>query len=108
MVPLASQAASLSTELSHPAVVIRGGENQRFRGKPPALDRRPLPCHILTPGIDPGLQQWQASDLITALSRPIIYILSHEYINCILLLQFSLQKWSLIFMSEGTYCVGHV
>ena len=75
--PLASQAASLSTKLSHPAVVIRGGENKGFRGKPPALDRRPLPCHILTPGIDPGLQQWQASDLTTALSRPLIYIHSH-------------------------------
>ena len=42
---------------------------------PVALDRRPLPCHIPTLGIDPG----QASDLINRLSRPLVYIHSHTY-----------------------------
>ena len=39
------------------------------RGKPPTLDGRPPPCHMLTPGFDPGSQWWQASALTTALSR---------------------------------------
>ena len=34
------------------------------------LDGRPLPCHMRTPGFDPGWQQWQASALTTALSGP--------------------------------------
>ena len=50
------------------SVAIRGGGNQRTRGKPPTLDGRTLPCHMPTPGFDPGSQRWQASALTTALS----------------------------------------
>ena len=52
------------------SVVMRGGGNRRTWGKPPTLDERSLPCHMPTPGFDPGLQRWQASALTTALSRP--------------------------------------
>ena len=41
------------------SVVILGGGNRRTRGKPPTLDGRPLPCHMPTPGFDPGSQRWQ-------------------------------------------------
>lgn len=42
-------------------VVILGGENWRTRRKTPILDRRPLPCHLPTPGLEPGPQRWQVS-----------------------------------------------
>ena len=50
--------------------------NRRTWGKPPTLDGRPLPCHMRTPGFDPGSQQWQVSALTTALSRPQVKWLS--------------------------------
>ena len=34
------------------SVVIRGGGNRRTRGKPPTLEGRPPPCHMLTLGLD--------------------------------------------------------
>ena len=43
-------------------------------GKPQTLDGRLLPCHMPTPGFDPGSQRWQASALTTALSRPLYLI----------------------------------
>ena len=54
-------------------VVICGGGNRRFRGKPPTLDGRPLPCHMSTPGFDleSRQQRWQTNALTTALSRPL-------------------------------------
>ena len=40
----------------------------------PGVNHRPwlatTPCHMPTPGFDPGSQWWQASVLTTALSRP--------------------------------------
>ena len=52
------------------SVVINSGGNLRTRGKPPTIGGQPLPCHMPTPGFDPGSQQWQASALTTALSGP--------------------------------------
>ena len=71
--------------LHFPAVVIhvRGGENQ-------------------STGLVRATNILLHSDC--AIQAPHIY----TRINCILLLQFSLKKWSLILMSEGAYCVGHV
>ena len=43
-----------------PSVVLRGGRNRSSWRKPPTLDRWPLPCHMPTQGIQPGLQRWQA------------------------------------------------
>ena len=40
-------------------------------GKPLTLDRRPLPCHKRTSGIEPELQQWQARFSPPALSTPL-------------------------------------
>ena len=40
-------------------------------GKPLTLDRRPLPCHKWTSGIEPELQQWQARFSPPALSTPL-------------------------------------
>ena len=44
----------------------------------PGENHRPHPCHIPTPGFDPGSQRWQASALTAALSRPKSFIYS-EY-----------------------------
>ena len=52
------------------------------RGKPPTLDGRPLPCHMRTPGFDPGLQWWQASALTTALSRSTFWRVFNRYGHC--------------------------
>ena len=49
--------------------------------------------HILTQGIDPSSQRWQARNLTTVLSS-LSY--THLCIVCLLLLEFSLQKCSLI------------
>ena len=40
-------------------------------GKPLTLDRRPLPCHKRTSGIEPELQQWKARFSPPALSTPL-------------------------------------
>ena len=89
------------------SLIIPGGGNRRTRGIPPTLDRRPLPCHMPTPGFDPGLQRLQASALTTSLSRhcAITYLKSicehdskHHAENCwchgtTLFVLVSLLKW---------------